>query len=157
MKADEKSILLADPAPDIGVIKMSRENFEKEWSGVALLFTPNDEYDPVKENQRGLLALFRNLKKQWKLLMKIVLVAMLVTLISILGSYFLQVLIDEYIPKKANDILPIIASGLLVAYIFNSMFVYIRDSLLIILGQRLSVEIILGYIRHIFELPMNFL
>ena len=57
---------------------------------------------------------------------------------------------------KANGILPIIASGLLVVYIFNSMFVYIRDFLLIILGQRLSVEIILGYIRHIFELPMGF-
>ncbi|GAA2962756.1 peptide cleavage/export ABC transporter [Ligilactobacillus murinus] len=156
LKADEKSILLADPAPDIGVIKMSRENFEKEWSGVALLFTPNDGYNPVKENQRGLLVLFRNLKKQWKLLMKIVSAAMLVTFISILGSYFLQILIDEYIPKKANGILPIIASGLLVVYIFNSMFVYIRDFLLIILGQRLSVEIILGYIRHIFELPMDF-
>lgn len=105
LKADEKSILLADPAPDIGVIKMSRENFEKEWSGVALLFTPNDGYNPVKENQRGLLVLFRNLKKQWKLLMKIVSAAMLVTFISILGSYFLQILIDEYIPKKANGIL----------------------------------------------------
>lgn len=88
--------------------------------------------------------------------MKIVSAAMLVTFISILGSYFLQILIDEYIPKKANGILPIIASGLLVVYIFNSMFVYIRDFLLIILGQRLSVEIILGYIRHIFELPMDF-
>ena len=25
-----------------------------------------------------------------------------------------------------------------------------------VLGQRLSIEIILGYIRHVFELPMSF-
>ncbi|MCM8651821.1 ABC transporter transmembrane domain-containing protein, partial [Lactiplantibacillus sp. E932] len=28
--------------------------------------------------------------------------------------------------------------------------------LLAVLGQRLSIEIILGYIRHVFELPMSF-
>jgi ABC-type bacteriocin/lantibiotic exporters, contain an N-terminal double-glycine peptidase domain len=36
------------------------------------------------------------------------------------------------------------------------MFTYSRDFLLSILGQRLSIDIILGYIRHIFELPMDF-
>lgn len=36
------------------------------------------------------------------------------------------------------------------------MFNYARDFLLTILGQRLSIEIILGYIKHIFELPMEF-
>ena len=39
---------------------------------------------------------------------------------------------------------------------FNSIFTYARDFLLAILGQRLSIEIILSYIRHIFELPMEF-
>lgn len=81
---------------------------------------------------------------------------MLITLISILGSYFLQAVIDNYIPNSLNNTLAIVASGLLILYVFNSMFNYARDFLLTILGQRLSIEIILGYIKHIFELPMEF-
>lgn len=154
--ANKKNILLADPAPNVGVIKMSRQRFEKEWSGIALLFAPNIDYSPVKEERQGLWMLFVKLKRQWQLIINIVLAAMLITLISILGSYFLQAVIDNYIPNSLNNTLAIVASGLLILYVFNSMFNYARDFLLTILGQRLSIEIILGYIKHIFELPMEF-
>lgn len=49
------------------------------------------------------------------------------TLTSILNSYFLQVVIDRLIPTKATTTLTIIACGLLIAYVFNSLFLYIRN------------------------------
>ena len=81
---------------------------------------------------------------------------MLTTIISILGSYFFQVLIDNYIPNGMEQMLDIVVMGLIVAYVFNSIFVYSRDFLLAILGQKLSTDIILEYIKHIFELPLEF-
>lgn len=36
------------------------------------------------------------------------------------------------------------------------MMSYAQTNLLNILGQRLSIDVILSYIRHIFELPMTF-
>ena len=134
-----------------------RDNvLKKNGGGIALLFAPNIDYSPVKEERQGLWMLFIKLKRQWQLIINIVLAAMLITLISILGSYFLQAVIDNYIPNSLNNTLAIVASGLLILYVFNSMFNYARDFLLTILGQRLSIEIILGYIKHIFELPMEF-
>lgn len=52
--------------------------------------------------------------------------------------------------------LSIIALGLIVFYFFQAVFNYAEDFLLTIFGQRLSIEINLSYIKHIFELPMSF-
>ena len=78
------------------------------------------------------------------------------TIISICSSYFLQGLIDTYIPSGTYQTLSILAIGLLIAYVFNSIFSYGQNFLLNILGQRLSIDLNLQYIRHIFELPMEF-
>lgn len=155
LENDKDSIIIADPDPDVGVKKIPKSKFEQEWTGVTLLMTPNSDFKPVQE-KNNLLSLFPYIFKQKKLVMSIVLASLLMTIISIANSYFLQGIIDNYIPKQAYSTLSIIAIGLLVAYIFNSIFSYIQQILLNILGQKLSIDINLKYIRHIFELPMEF-
>lgn len=94
--------------------------------------------------------------KQKKLVRNIIVAALLMTLISICSSYFVQGLIDTYIPNGTFTTLSILAIGLLIAYVFNSIFLYGQQFLLNVLGQRLSIDLNLQYIRHIFELPMEF-
>ncbi|NVY96538.1 peptide cleavage/export ABC transporter [Lactobacillus sp. DCY120] len=157
LQATGKNILIADPNPDIQITKMPRKQFAQEWSGVALFFAPTSTYKPVKDKKSDSLFQFLPvILKQKQLLINIILAALLVTLISILGSYFLQSIIDTYIPNNTMHTLSLIAIGLIVAYIFQALFSYAENFLLAILGQRLSIDIILGYIRHIFELPMSF-
>lgn len=150
-------ILVADPDPTVKVTKMSYKKFASEWTGVALFFAPTSEYKPEKvDKKESLFSFVPVLFKQKRLVINIILSAILITIISILGSYFLQTVIDTYIPNNMNNTLAIISLGLSVLYIFQSIFTYSRDFLLSILGQRLAIDIILGYIRHIFELPMEF-
>ena len=52
--------------------------------------------------------------------------------------------------------LGIISIGLVVTYVLQQMMTFARDYLLTILSQRLTIDVILSYIRHIFELPMSF-
>lgn len=90
------------------------------------------------------------------LVFNIVIAALLVTLVSILGSYYLQGIIDTYIPDNMKNTLGIVSLGLIFAYIVQQLLSFARDYLLIVMGQRLSIDIILSYIKHIFELPMSF-
>lgn len=53
--------------------------------------------------------------------------------------------------------LGIISIGLVVTYVLQQMMTFARDYLLTILSQRFTIDVILSYIRHIFELPMSFL
>lgn len=135
---------------------MSKEKFSQEWTGIALFMVPNDDFEPLKEKKQNLWSLFPYMFKQKKLVTNIILAALLMTIISICSSYFLQGLIDTYIPSGTYQTLSILAIGLLIAYVFNSIFSYGQNFLLDVLGQRLSIDLNLQYIRHIFELPMEF-
>ncbi|AGO07046.1 bacteriocin ABC-transporter, ATP-binding and permease protein PlnG [Lactiplantibacillus plantarum 16] len=156
VKTSKTHVVIADPDPTVAVISMSKERFESEWSGVALFFAPKSEYKPVKQDKGSLWGFIPSLLKQRRLVINIVLAAVLITIISICGSYFLQAVIDTYIPNNMHSTLAVVAIGLIVFYTFQAIFTYAQNFLLAGLGQRLSIEIILGYIRHVFELPMSF-
>ena len=156
LKSTKRKIIVADPDSTSGIKKMSRKAFEKEWTGITLFMVPKADFKPVKEKKNNLLSLFPYMFKQKKLVRNIIVAALLMTLISICSSYFVQGLIDTYIPNGTFTTLSILAIGLLIAYIFNSIFLYGQQFLLNVLGQRLSIDLNLQYIRHIFELPMEF-
>ena len=78
------------------------------------------------------------------------------TLINIVGSYYLQGILDDYIPNHLQSTLGIVSVGLIVTYIMQQIMSFSQNYLLVVLSQRLTIDVILSYIRHIFELPMSF-
>ena len=81
---------------------------------------------------------------------------MLVTLVNIVGSYYLQGILDVYIPNNMKSTLGIISLGLVITYILQQLMAFSQSYLLRVLSQRLTIDVILSYIRHIFTLPMSF-
>ena len=117
---------------------------------------PEPSYKPHKDKKNGLISLIPLIFKQKMLVTYIVLASLLVTLINIVSSYYLQGILDEYIPNQMKSTLGIVSIGLIITYILQQMMSFSRDYLLIVLSQRLTIDVILSYIRHIFELPMSF-
>lgn len=91
------------------------------------------------------------------LIANIIMASFLVTVINIAGSYYLQSIIDEYVPNQMVSTLSIVSIGLVVTYLLQQVMSYSQTYLLTVFGQRLAIDVILSYIRHIFELPMQFL
>lgn len=155
-KSTKDYLIIGDPDPSVKVIKMTKERFEKEWTGVTLFMGPEPSYKPHKDKKNGLWDFLPLIFKQRSLIANIVFASLLVTLINILGSYYLQGILDEYVPNQMKSTLGIISIGLVVTYVLQQMMTFARDYLLTILSQRLTIDVILSYIRHIFELPMSF-
>ncbi|MGQ7409722.1 peptide cleavage/export ABC transporter [Streptococcus suis] len=149
-------LIIGDPDPTVKVTKMTKERFASEWTGVAIFLAPEPSYKPHKDKKNGLMSFLPLIFRQRSLIFYIVLVSLLVTLINIGGSYYLQGILDEYIPNQMKSTLGIISIGLIITYILQQMMSFSRDYLLTVLSQRLSIDVILSYIRHIFELPMSF-
>ncbi|HFI0813106.1 TPA: peptide cleavage/export ABC transporter [Streptococcus suis] len=149
-------LIIGDPDPTVKVTKMSKERFSSEWTGVAIFLAPGPSYKPHKDKKNGLMSFLPLIFRQRALIFYIVLASLLVTLINIGGSYYLQGILDEYIPNQMKSTLGIISIGLIITYILQQMMSFSRDYLLTVLSQRLSIDVILSYIRHIFELPMSF-
>lgn len=149
-------LIIGDPDPTVKVTKMTKERFTSEWTGVAIFLAPAPSYKPHKDKKNGLMSFLPLIFRQRSLIFYIVLASLLVTLINIGGSYYLQGILDEYIPNQMKSTLGIISIGLIITYILQQMMSFSRDYLLTVLSQRLSIDVILSYIRHIFELPMSF-
>ena len=149
-------LIIGDPDPSVKITKMSKERFFSEWTGVAIFLAPKPSYQPHKDKKNGLLSFLPLIFKQKSLIAYIVLSSLLVTIINISGSYYLQGILDEYIPNQMKSTLGIISVGLVITYILQQVMGFSRDYLLTVLSQRLSIDVILSYIRHIFELPMSF-
>ena len=149
-------LVIGDPDPSVKITKMSKERFFSEWTGVAIFLAPKPSYQPHKDKKNGLLSFLPLIFKQKSLIAYIVLSSLLVTIINIGGSYYLQGILDEYIPNQMKSTLGIISVGLVITYILQQIMGFSRDYLLTVLSQRLSIDVILSYIRHIFELPMSF-
>lgn len=155
-KADNRTLTIADPDPSRKIFKMPKSSFKREWTGVVIFLAPGARYQPKKESKKGLLSFIPLLFKSKRLILNIITAALLVTVINVIGSYYLQALIDSYIPDQLMNTLGFVSVGLLVAYCIEQILTFARQYLLNVLGQRLSIDVLLSYIRHIFKLPMSF-
>lgn len=117
---------------------------------------PEPAYKPHKDKKNGLLSFVPIILKQKGLIFQISLASLLVTLIDILGSYYLQGILDSYIPNQMISTLTMVSVGLVITYVIQQIMAFSRDYLLTVLSQRLSIDVILAYIRHIFSLPLSF-
>ena len=149
-------LIIGDPDPSKKVIKVPLEVFEKEWTGVALFFVPGKTYIKYKEEVPGLLSFLPILFRRKGLITVIVLLSFLVTLVNIIGSYYLQSIIDHLIPQEDYSLLTMISLGLCIAYLAQQVFTFFKDYLLHRLGNYLSISVILPYIKHVLSLPISF-
>ena len=147
-------LYIADPAK--GRHKQSIESFRKTWTGVLLLPTPKESYQPSKEKVAGLSSFLPIIWRQKSLVFHIVLASLFITFFGIGASYYFQGILDYFIPNQALSTLNIVSAGLIIIYLFRVLFEYSRSYLLVILGQRMSMSIMLEYFKHVLSLPMNF-
>nr|P59852.1 RecName: Full=Lactococcin-G-processing and transport ATP-binding protein LagD [Lactococcus lactis subsp. lactis] len=143
VKGDE--IWIADPAK--GKIRKTISEFSKEWTGVLLFPKPKAEYKPSIERVDSLSTFFPILIKQKSLF---------ITIFGIISSYYFQGLLDNIIPNQARSTLNILSIGLIFVYLFRVLFEYSRSYLLLLIGQRMSMSIMLGYFKHVLSLPLSF-
>ena len=153
---DQQNIHIADPDPEVRLTKLSRERFEEEWTGTTIFVAPSPNYQPHKDKNQSLTSFLPILINQKGLITNIILATVLVTFINIVGSYYLQSIIDTYVPNQTSSTLSIISICLVIVYALQQILSFAQDYLLIILGQRLSIDVILSYIKHVFHLPVSF-
>jgi ABC-type bacteriocin transporter len=153
-KVAKKHVIISDPG--VGTKKISKQAFEKIWTGVLLFCIPTTEYVKVDEQENALGKIFKVFMKDYKLILHTITAAFFVILISIVASFYFQTLVDTIIPQGSHFNLHIISFGLIIIYVFKSVFEFLKNYLLTILGNRISVRVMLGYFSHVLKLPMNF-
>ncbi|HEY2787386.1 MAG TPA: peptidase domain-containing ABC transporter [Fimbriiglobus sp.] len=155
-RVHKNSVIVADPAR--GVVKLSAEEFKSTWTGYLILLTP-DRAGPKRIGAepmspwRRLLGL---LTCHLGVLVEAVFCAILMTVLGLSTSYFVQHLVDSVLVRGETRLLNALGIGMVLVVLFRTLFSILRQVLLIHIGRKIDLGLISGYMRHILALPMNF-
>ncbi|MBS9339033.1 peptide cleavage/export ABC transporter [Fructobacillus sp. M2-14] len=156
-KVTAKGIHILDPDNQVKRKVFTKAEFQEQWSGVILFFEPKTTFEKSAQGKTpGLRAFFPIIWRQKSILKNIVCATMLTTIIAIAGSGFLQQLVDHLIPAGEVHTLTMASLVILGAYAFQQIMAYTQQYLLVVFGQRLSIDVLIPYAKHLFKLPMDF-
>lgn len=164
-KITKKQVIIADPA--VGIVKLTLEEFfgeihedgkppKYQWSGVLVLLVKNESFKKGDETKGLFSRFFHLLIPQKKLLLHIFVASLIYTVLGILGAFYFKELIDNVLPNGLQKTLMTLSIGVILLNVFKVLLNAFRSHLLLYLSQKLDIALLLGYYRHVLELPMNF-
>ncbi len=148
------SVVVADPSK--GVLTLSRDRFCRTWSGHLLLVAfegakPEGGLPPSPWRR-----FYSLLRPQAGLLWEAFFCAILVTVLGLSTSFFLQHLVDSVLVHGETRLLNGLAIGMVIVLVFRCLLSGVRQYLLIHLGRKVDLTLVSGYMRHVLRQPLKF-
>lgn len=153
-KATRKKIIVADP--EKGIVEYSPEDFSKIWTGVLLLMMPSVEFRKGDETTSIFSRFMGLLKPQRGLILNIFFASIFYTILGIIGSFYFRILMDDVLQYNIEETLHVFSIGFVVLSLFSVILNSFRTQLLLYLSQRIDIPLMLGYYKHVIDLPMSF-
>jgi len=150
--------------PGHGVIYLNDEKFKKSWlsetkEGVAFFIKPKDKFYEMefkKEENISLKYLFKYFKNHTRKLTFVFVLMLLGSIINMIFPFLTQFLFDNGIAKKDIDYIQIILFSQLSLYIGSIVIEIFRNWSLLIVGTKISIQIISDFLTKILELPLKY-
>ena len=164
-KITKKQIIIADPGR--GIVKLTPKEFfgkparpgkppEYQWTGVLIFLVKSESFVKGNETKGLFQRFFHLLLPQKRLLLHIFMASLVYTILGIAGAFYYKALMDDILPDGLIRTLTTLSVGVIFLNIFKVILNAIRSHLLLYLSQKLDIALLLGYYRHVLELPMNF-
>ena len=152
---DERRVVFMDP--DGGAVrKVSRDDFQKIWSGIALLLAPSEEFRTGDETISPIGRLARLAWPHRAALTQALVGAALYTLLGLSTAIYVQKVVDYVLPAGNASLLNLL-SVLMLGAIGLAIFLGVSQEFLVQgVARRIDGQLILGYYDHLLRLPAQF-
>ena len=132
------------------------EEFQKIWSGVLILFAPNDDLTPTNTKVSPSRRFWNLVQPHKTILIQCLVGAIVYTVLGLAMSIYIQKITDYVLVegnKKLLNLLSISMIGIILfqAYIGTKKSIFVMKT-----GQLIDAKLILGYYKHLLHLPQRF-
>lgn len=155
LEANKKHIKIMDPG-DGEIHKVPHEEFRKQWTGVLVLLMPDDGFRPANEKVSSGNRFYQLIKPHRSILLQTVLGSMVVTILGLSTSIFVGKLVDYVIPNSNLNLLNLMGIAMVLIIAVQLILNIFQSIFIIKTGQRIDLELILGYYKHLLKLPQQF-
>lgn len=149
-----KTVVVADPAT--GKRKLTLDEFHRCWTGVLLLLGNKPDIRSIVTARSSFSRLCSLLLPHRHLFLDVVLAAVLMTILGLASSFYIQVLVDFVFVLGRKPALNWLGLGMLLVLLARATFLALRTYLLAHLSQRIDADTVMGYHHHLLGLPLSF-
>ena len=153
-KITRQRVIIADPA--LGQLTLSREEFNKGWTGYTLLLQPTAIFSKTAETNSSLGRYFELVKPYRSILLEIALASIAIQIFGLVVPLLTQLLLDRVVVQRSDLTLTAVGSGLLIFGLFQIAMTGLRQYLLAHTANRIDLALIVGFVDRTFRLPLSF-
>ncbi|MCM1052854.1 MAG: peptidase domain-containing ABC transporter [Ruminococcus sp.] len=148
-------VYLMDPAR--GKVKMPIKEFNSIWDNILILMTPISNIVSYDKNITISNIFFNLLKANKTLFILILIIAFLLTFMTIIGNFYFQIAMSSINDGTDYNFLKFITLLFLLITLFKVVLNYLKNYYLNYLNKNIDVSIFTSFIAHIFNLPLSFI
>jgi len=147
--------------PGRGRTRLTLDEFKGEFTGVILTFEPGNQFQGASGLKKAtsvwsyLSTMFSDPSAKG-VLAQVLGASLLLQLCGLAVPVFTKVLVDQVIPLRNSDLLPLFGVAMVVMILAQTVTSFLRSLCLIYLRGRLDSRLMLGFVEHLLSLPFQF-
>jgi HlyB family type I secretion system ABC transporter len=153
-KITKKQVIVGDPA--IGQRSLTKREFNTGWTGYALLLEPTTLLQKTKDEKTNIWKFFELVKPHSWVLLEVFIASILIQLFGLVTPVFTQLLLDRVLVQRSIPTLNAVGIGMIVFGLFGIAMNGVRQYLLDHTANRVSVSLLVGFIKHTLRLPLAY-
>ncbi|MBC7905989.1 MAG: peptidase domain-containing ABC transporter [Rhodospirillaceae bacterium] len=138
-----------------GVVFLPRAVFEAEWSGQLILIQRRYRLDDTKQ-PFGLRWFVPEILRHKELMRDVILGALAIQLLGLAPAIFLRVVLDRVLVHQTWATLVVLTVGVLLALAFESLFVYLRQYIMLQATNKIDISLATRIFAHLLRLPISY-
>ena len=146
---------ISDPARGERVVGL--EEFSRAFTGVALELRPTSDFKAGDQRERlRVTQLWARIEGLWPALAQTLFLSVLLQTFVIASPFYLQIVIDDILPRFDLDLLAILAVGFGLFALINAAASGLRQRLLLTVGSLMGFQVAANLARHLLKLPIPY-
>ncbi len=154
-KVTAKYITLMDPADGL-VHKKPIADFAKEWTGVIILLLPDEEFTKGNQKTSSIARFWQLIRPHSGIMIQALVGAVIYTILGLSSSIYMQKIIDFVLPEGNTQLLNLLSMGMILILLLQIFIGTFKTIIGLQTGQHIDAKLILGYYKHLLQLPQRF-
>ncbi len=154
-KVEKFSVQIMDPGTG-RLEKWSLDKFQETWTGVLLLLAPTDKFETGIQKVAVGKRFWHLLQPHRFVLIQALLGAVVYTLLGLASPIYIQKITDQVLGTGNTNLLNLLSCVMLILIAAQFLINWLKSIFVLKTGQMIDAVLILGYYKHLLNLPQHF-
>ncbi|RPD46382.1 peptidase domain-containing ABC transporter [Hymenobacter sediminis] len=136
--------------------RVSVAEFQQQWSGVLLLLLPDTSFVPGDHKSSTLGRFWKLVQPHKSVMVQALFGAAVYTVLGLAMSIYVQKVVDHVLTEGNRNLLNLLSVGMLLLLVFQLFIGAMKSLFALQTGQQIDARLILGYYKHLLQLPQAF-